>query len=119
MKHSGSLDDLKTIVQACGFLIDDVVDQENSKQIRTKQGAIINWYPSTGTVLTQGNKEAKQRFTAAWDSYTGGVPSTPSSDIGPAPVWRPRLAVGVIGELPLTDRLDQLIMGTPSGCRQN
>ena len=86
MKHSGSLEDLRTIVQACGFSFDEVLDQEHSKQIRTKQGAIINWFPSTGTVSVQGNKDAKQRFTEAWDSYSGIQPPTLASENVPAPV---------------------------------
>lgn len=86
MKHSGSLDDLKTIVAACGFTIDEVIDQEHSKQIRTKQSAIINWFPSTGTVSVQGNKDAKQRFTASWNSYCGVAPSSSASESVPAPV---------------------------------
>ena len=86
MKHSGSFDDLQTIVQACGFSIDEILDQEHSKQIRTKQGAIINWFPSTGTVSTQGNKEAKQRFTEAWDSYSGVQSSVSATENVPEPI---------------------------------
>lgn len=88
MKHSGSLDDLKTIVQGCGFSIDDVRDQGHFKQIRTKQGAIINWYPSTGTISAQGNSEAKQRFATAWATYTGAPAPAPSVE-GIAPPVHP------------------------------
>lgn len=86
MKHTGSLEDLKTIVQACGFTVDEVRDQEHSHQIRTKQGAIINWFPSTGTVSLQGSPEAKQRFSDAWAAYSG-LPRTPVvGEAVPAPV---------------------------------
>lgn len=77
MKHIGSLDDLKTIVEACGFKISEVRDQDTCHQIRTDEGAIINWYPSTGTVSPQGQKQAKEKFIDAWASYSGtGTPET-------------------------------------------
>lgn len=88
MKHTGSLNDLKTITQACGFSIDEVKDQDNCKQLRTKQGAIINWYPSTGTISLQGKAEAKSRFKSAWASYHD-TPAPASVAEGGAPPVHP------------------------------
>jgi len=76
MKHTGSLDDLKTIVEACGFKVSEVRDQDTCQQIRTEEGAILNWYPSTGTVSPQGQKKAKEKFIDAWASYSGTSTTT-------------------------------------------
>ncbi|WP_237170956.1 TIR domain-containing protein [Paludisphaera borealis] len=71
----GTIEDLQTIVKVCGFSIVETREQENCKQIRTSDGAIVNWYPSTGTLTPQGKADIKKRFIDAWDSYHG----TPSS----------------------------------------
>jgi len=74
MNHKGTLEDLQTIIRGCGFTVDDVRDQQHGHQIRTKEGAIVNWYTSTGKVQIQGKKEAKDRLEEAWGSYTGAAP---------------------------------------------
>lgn len=95
MKHEGTLDDLQTIIQGCGFHIDQVTKQQHGHQIRTAEGAIVNWYPSTGTINLQGKKETRKQLEAAWAQYTGshslgGVPAVaegatlPVSIIAPA-----------------------------------
>jgi predicted nucleotide-binding protein len=71
MKHQGSKDELLIIIKGCGFAILDTRDQEHGYQIRTQEGAIINWFPKTGTVQLQGKKEAVARLKDAWDAYTG------------------------------------------------
>ena len=74
MKHHGSIEDLLTIIKGCGFIILEVRDQEYGHQIKTQDGAIINWFPSTGTLQVQGKKEAKNRLSEAWATYTGSAP---------------------------------------------
>ena len=70
-KHDGTLDDLRTIIDGCGFQVDKVDTQEHSYQLRTTEGAIVNWYPSTGTISVQGKRSAREQFSSAWASYTG------------------------------------------------
>lgn len=77
MKHSGSLDDLLTTVKGCGFSVEQVLDQEHCHQIRTVEGAIINWYPSKGTLVFQGQRAPRERLEAAWGTYTGAAPAAP------------------------------------------
>jgi len=71
MKHEGTLEDLETIIRGCGFNISEVKNQDHGHQIKTKEGAIVNWYTSTGTINVQGKKAPKEKFIAAWESYTG------------------------------------------------
>ncbi|MCP4490253.1 MAG: nucleotide-binding protein [Gammaproteobacteria bacterium] len=71
MNHKGNLDDLQTILKGCGFTIGEIKDQEHGHQIRTNEGAIVNWYSSTGKVVIQGKKPVKDKLTEAWNSYTG------------------------------------------------
>ena len=78
MKHSGTLDDLMTIIKGCGFSIDQVLDQEHGHQVRTVEGAIVNWYPSKGTMVFQGPKETRERLQGAWGTYTGAAPAAPA-----------------------------------------
>ncbi|HDL01677.1 MAG TPA: DNA-binding protein [candidate division Zixibacteria bacterium] len=74
MNHKGNLDDLQTIIKGCGFSVDEVKAQEHGHQIRTNEGAIINWYTSTGKVVIQGKKLVKDRLVDAWNSYNGDTP---------------------------------------------
>ncbi|WP_224823936.1 TIR domain-containing protein [Cognatishimia sp. MH4019] len=71
MKHEGSLDDLISIVNGCGFTVTEQKDQQNGHQLRTGQGAILNWYPTTGKVQVQGKPEARSQFEQAWNDYGG------------------------------------------------
>jgi predicted nucleotide-binding protein len=78
MKHKGSFEDLQTIVRAVGFNISEITDSGNQKQIRTEEGAIINWFPSTGTLQYQGKPVPKQRLQDSIATYTGvAVPNPP------------------------------------------
>jgi len=71
MKHTGSFEDLQAIVKAVGFVIDECDDKENCKQIRTRDGAIVNLYESTGTLQFQGKKVPKEKLENAIATYTG------------------------------------------------
>lgn len=76
MKHTGSLTDLVTTIKGCGFSIEQVLDQEHGHQVRTSEGAIVNWYPSKGTLVFQGPREQREKIQSAWASYTG-APAAP------------------------------------------
>lgn len=85
MKHKGTFEDLLVMVRGCGFDVEATSEHENSKQVRTSQGAIVNWYPSTGTLVFQGTKAAKEQLIAAWQSYTGLAPKkSPAAILGVA-----------------------------------
>ena len=71
MKHTGSFEDLQTIVKAVGFVIDELDDKGNCKQIRTCDGAIVNLFESTGTLQFQGKKGPKEKLENAIATYTG------------------------------------------------
>lgn len=77
IKHNGTLDDLQTMIRGCGFNVQSVKDQEYGHQIRTTEGAIINWYTTTGTVSIQGKKPVRDRLTSAWESFTGSPAEEP------------------------------------------
>ena len=79
MKHHGTLEDLQTIVKGCQFRVTEVRNIEHGHQIRTDEGAIINWFPNNGTMNIQGKPNIKQNFTDAWNSYTGKTISEPPS----------------------------------------
>ena len=72
MKYDGTFEDLQTVVRAVGFKIETVGDNGNTKQIRTKEGAILNWYPSTRTLQFQGQKAARDKLQASVAEYTEG-----------------------------------------------
>lgn len=81
MKHTGNLEDLQTIVTGCGFNITEVRETEHGHQIRTSEGGILNWYPSTQNVSMQGKKDIRAKFTDAFNSYTGVKPTETSATI--------------------------------------
>lgn len=88
MKHKGTFEDLQTMVRGVGCEITFAGMSGNAHQIKTQDGAILNWYESTGTVQFQGKQEAKTKLETNLATYTGAaLPlSTPSSLIGqPSP----------------------------------
>lgn len=89
MKHSGTLDDLSTKIKGCGFTPEPARNNGAGYQIRTSEGAIINWFPSTGTLQIQGKPDPKKKLEDAWAWYEGhgsmatpadGQEATPSPD---------------------------------------
>ena len=90
MKHLGSLEDLLTIIKGCGFDISETKEQEHGHQLKTSEGAIVNWYPSTGKIVFQGKKVPKERLAEAWGAYTGtSSPGTPTSADTTSPLQDP------------------------------
>lgn len=78
MKHDGSLDDLKAIINGCGFTVAKEQQSQNGWQLRTEEGAIVNWYPSTNNVQVQGKADIKGKFEEAWADYNGDHGSSPN-----------------------------------------
>lgn len=77
MKHKGSFEDLKTMVRGVGREITQSGPSGATQQIKTSDGAVINWYESTGTVQFQGEKAAKQKLEQDLCTYTGAAPAAP------------------------------------------
>lgn len=78
MKHNGSFEDLKTIIRGVGREIISDAPTDNGGQIKTSDGACLNWYKSTGTIQFQGKLEARSRleedlkkYTATYSSFSG------------------------------------------------
>lgn len=94
MKHKGSFEDLKTMVRGVGREIASAGLSGNAYQIKTEDGAILNWYESTGTVQFQGKPEAKAKLEADLATYTGTAapvpaPASASAQTGPASAAQP------------------------------
>ena len=81
MEHKGNLDDLKTMIKGCGFTVSEVREQEHGHQLRTAEGAIVNWYPSTGKLVAQGKPAIKAQFADAWSSYCGEPQARPADAV--------------------------------------
>lgn len=71
MKHNGTFEDLQTMVRGVGREITFAGPSGSAQQIKTKCGAILNWFESTGTVQFQGPKAAKEKIEADLATYTG------------------------------------------------
>jgi predicted nucleotide-binding protein len=86
-KFTGTLDELKGRVKACGAE-GDWVEIEYGHQFRCKDGANLNWFEKKGTLQYQGPKEAKEKLKAALN--TGSYPVTANAVM---PVPTPTLPV--------------------------
>ncbi|MFM9958862.1 MAG: TIR domain-containing protein [Phycisphaerales bacterium] len=90
-KFHGTPDELKAHVQQAGF---DGVWSEGTNgqhQFKTKDGGVLCWWPSKGTLLFQGQTKAKDRLIARLSPVLAdGVPATP---MPAAPVNRRRIFV--------------------------
>jgi len=71
MKHKGTFEDLKTMVRGVGREIESSGLVGTAYQIKASDGAILNWYESTGTVQFQGKSDAKKKLEADLATYTG------------------------------------------------
>lgn len=79
MKHKGTFEDLKTLVRGVGREITYSGPSGSAHQIKTEDGAVLNWFESTGTVQFQGAPEAKKKLEADLAAYTGSpAPSSAS-----------------------------------------
>lgn len=78
-KHNGSIEDLKAMIQSAGFKISSCEQKGSGHQIRTEEGAIANWYPSTKKIMYQGNNEAKEKLQNNLNSLSGRT-SDPKTD---------------------------------------
>lgn len=62
LKYTGSLSSLQNAVLDCGVFGDwSWYERERFHQFRSTEGEIMNWWPSTGTVLFQGQPGPLQR----------------------------------------------------------
>jgi predicted nucleotide-binding protein len=71
MKYSGTFDDLKTVIKAVGYNIESEKDDVQTPQIRTAEGAIINFYPTTRTLQFQGKDVEKKELEKRLIEYLG------------------------------------------------
>ena len=61
---SGTVEELKALVNEVGSR-GDWSETEHGYQFRSKNGAILNWFPSTGTIQYQGPKTAREGLEQA------------------------------------------------------
>lgn len=97
MKHKGTFEDLKTMVIGVGRQIIDTKTSGTAQQIKTSDGAVINWYETTGTVQFQGEKSAKQKLEKDLCEYTGVTPVSP--------VKRGSPSIGIPAEAPSSSKV--------------
>jgi len=62
MKFKGAKEDLIGKIQSLGYAI-EVKDAGSGVQFRTTDGAIMNWFPSTGTINFQGDTAASAKLS--------------------------------------------------------
>lgn len=92
MKFKGTREELSAKIQALGYQV-EIIDCGASTQFRTLDGAVVNWFPSTGTINYQGDKDALIKIKHLLDPTLSiaGVPiqaptSTLKAEIKPATV---------------------------------
>jgi predicted nucleotide-binding protein len=64
-KFRGTLEELQSLIAAAGIAGEWDDDSQGKHSFRTKDGGILNWWPSTGTISPQGATEAKLRLESA------------------------------------------------------
>lgn len=81
MKHTGTKEELRTILEGSGHTISSVEEKEYSIQFRTVEGGICNWFPSTGRLQFQGKKTEKDKLSTAVAQYMGLAPGANISGV--------------------------------------
>jgi len=74
-----SITELVDLVKDAGFTPSSIIDREDLKQVGTKEGAVVNWFPSTGTISFQGEEKVSKSLARAMEKLLqdrGEVPLT-------------------------------------------
>jgi len=77
--HVKSINDLTELVESVGFQVSRFDDRDDLKQVSTREGAVLNWFPSTGRLSFQGEGSSKIRLEASVRKYLqdrGEIPLT-------------------------------------------
>lgn len=81
-KFHGSLDELKAAVENTN--LDGTWSEKDGKtEFRSKGGAILNWWPKTGTLQFQGNKTESERLEAGVRAALEGGVTVAQPSSGP------------------------------------
>ena len=79
-KFRGKLDDLQTLVSDSGYT-GQWREDDGKTVFRSEDGAVLNWWHSTGTVQFQGPREAREALEDAISNLSSGsLPSNAASD---------------------------------------
>ena len=77
-KFKGKLEELKSLIDNGG--VTGVWSEEQGKAtFRSKDGGVLNWWPSTGTIQCQGSAQARAELEAAFSKVHEAKPAKPSS----------------------------------------
>ena len=77
MKYTGTIEELMAAVECVGSTIQEHKDMGNQQQIKTSEGAILNWYKSTGTLHFQGKADPRDNLQSALMSHLFGSADAP------------------------------------------
>lgn len=85
MKFTGTIENLKELIESVGFKIVDHQDISNEQRVKTDNGAIVTWYKSTGTLLFQGKPEARNKLESTiMPLISRSAPSAPAPEATPS-----------------------------------
>lgn len=86
MKFKGTQETLIEKIQSLGYQIEAKV-AGSGLQVRTLDGAVLNWYPTTGTINFQGDAGASAKLKTALEPLlTGGLMPMQTAAPAAAPV---------------------------------
>lgn len=78
LRHDGTIEELRAIVENCGFAVSNATQQGANYVIRTTDGATVTWY-TTGSINIQGKPDVSEKLKLAWASLTPNAPGIESS----------------------------------------
>lgn len=83
-KFRGTIDELQSLIRVAGIPGEWDDDRQGRHSFRSKDGGVLNWWPSTGTISPQGEANAKARLETALAApadgqAAGAVTSTQSA----------------------------------------
>ena len=86
----GEFTEFQTLVSDLGY-IGHWVDGGGKYVFRSEDGAVLNWWPATGTIQVQGQEEARKKLECAISDSLAGSASTPTdlSAVEQSPSGRP------------------------------
>ena len=83
-KFHGKLSELESLVDGLGYR-GQWEDDNGKKAFRSEDKAVLNWWPSTGTLQIQGPATPKSKFEEAMTKALAGVPSASGVSAPTAP----------------------------------
>lgn len=116
-RFSGEIDELKNKLASLGSAGEWVEVNANQHQFRHKDGGVMNWFPSTGSINFQGKPAGRDSLRLTVSSILSSSPTPPAAEViqpeNPEPAGRVEPVVTTPDSTPPVENRPLSLVGSP------